>query len=161
MQEIKFAYDVEHTITAPPAVVFAFLSDMRNIHACTADSEYFEVLDNRTAKWRLRTKQEMGILFTPEYTLRYDHDPDNAITWRSIDGNVRIDAVLRLSAIDDHFTHIAVHEEVAFTLPVSAIMAKIVKTVAVVETRNGMLSVLKTAGKRLTGNAQIDIDTDA
>lgn len=159
MQEIKLAYDVQHTIAAPLATVFAFFSDMHNIHDCTADVVYFEVLDKRTAKWRLETKQELGIRFTPEYTLRYDYEPDNAITWRSVDGNVRIDAALRLSSIDKHVTHIVAREEVAFALPVSAIMANIVKVVALVETRNGMLSMLKIAGKRLISNTQIDAAT--
>lgn len=156
MQEIELAYEVEHTIKAPLMEVFAFFSDIHNYHNCTADVVYFEVKDERTSKWQLETKEELGLQVTPEYTLRYDFQPENAVSWQSIDGNVHIDATLRLSPIDNYITRVVVREEVAFTLPVSVIMAKIIKTVAAIETRKGMLDMLKNAGKRIREASKID-----
>lgn len=159
MQEIKLAYEVEHTIAAPQSEVLAFFSNIHNFRACTADVVDFEVVDEQTSKWRLETKKELGMCFTPKYTLRYEYELDNVVRWRSIDGNVRIDAMLKLMSIDNQNTHIMVREEVSFMLPISAIMAKIVKTVAAIETRKGMLDVLKIAGKRLASNIQLDLVT--
>jgi len=156
MHEINLAYEVEHTIAAPLAEVFAFFSDMNNFRTCTTDVVDFEVLNKQTSKWRLETKKDLGMRFTPEYTLRYDYEPENTVSWRSIDGNVQIDATLKLSLIDNCTTHVIVREEVSFTLPVSAIMAKIVKTVATIETRKDMLDVLKMAGNQLATNIQDD-----
>jgi len=156
MQEIKLSYEVQHTIGAPLAEVYTFFSDMHNLRDCTADVVDFEEVDKQTSKWRLETKRELGMQFTPEYTLRYDYEPNSEVSWRSIDGNVCIDAKLKLVSMDEQVTHVTVREDVSFKLPVSAIMAKIVKTVALIETRKGMLDVLKIAGKRLSNNTQLD-----
>lgn len=65
MQKIKLSYEIKHTIAAPLKQVYTFFSDMYNIHVCTADVVGFEVINEQTSKWRLKTRQELGICFTP------------------------------------------------------------------------------------------------
>jgi len=156
VHKIKLAYEVKHTIAAPLKEVFAFFSDMHNIYACTSDVVDFEVIDKHTSKWQLVTKQELGICFTPEYTMFYSYEPDTKISWRSINGNVQINAILSLSSNDENSTQVTVHEEVSFMLSVSAIMSKVIKPIANIEARNDMLNVLKLAGNKLVERSQQD-----
>lgn len=88
MQKIKLSYEIKHTIAAPLKQVYTFFSDMYNIHVCTADVVGFEVINEQTSKWRLKTRQELGICFTPpEYCMLYNYKPDTTISWRSTDAN--------------------------------------------------------------------------
>jgi len=149
MQQISFSYDIQHSINAPLPAVFAFLADVHNIIACSSDVERYEVIDSRTAKWMLKTQEQFGLTFTPEYTLSYDFIPNNSIAWRTLDGNVALAAQVILSTLDDGRTSVTVKEEVRFPLDLSSTMAKVVSTFARITTRNETVQWLKRAADRL------------
>ena len=152
MQKIKFNYDASYTISAPVSSVYEFFRKPDNICACISDIDHFELLDSNTARCKHKTKRDFGIVFSPEYILRYYYSEPEEIRWKSLDGNVDVNAIISLRPIDTNMTRITVNEEISFELQVSSIMAKLVRSIAAIETRNEMIGLLRTIETKLSAS---------
>ena len=143
MKDIRVAYQVERKLHAPLSDVGLYLRNIENIARCTPGVVEFTRINKNTARWQLETIRDMGIVFSPHYTLVYDFDTENSLGWHSIDGNVSIRARLTMIPLTATETLVKVEEEVVFQLPISHIMAKLVSTIATKMSRNDMDKTLR------------------
>ena len=158
MREISFSYETHYLMPHSKAAIHEFLSSINNFHRCSSDVEKFELIDENTANWTLKLKEDMGIVFQAHYTLEYNSS-ENSVSWNTLSGNTKLVGQIEFSALDDANTTLTVKESVSFELPVSMIMSKIVKPIALSETRNDMKNLLGQAERILASEINMELST--
>ncbi len=133
----KIAATEERTLTvrAPLQDVYQFFSDPGLLKEVTADVERFERLEGNKARWILIEKVEKGVRYLADYTVQYNPEGGNRVTWRTIEGNLETDGEVVLRSIDGSSTEIRYRETVAPDLPISNLTAKLFKPIVAREVR--------------------------
>ena len=139
-----------YDIHAPIEKVYAFLSTPELLKAAFLELERHEILDATTARWILKEKNEKGVKFRPDYTVRYGGNGRDRVEWSSLaGGNMRAKgkAVLRSKGVD--VTEVQYEETIASDLPIPGLMARVFQPIVAREIRKGVQGFLDRIKARL------------
>lgn len=131
------------TVRAPVSEVHAFFCDPALLREVTADVESFEQIDKQRARFVLVEKVEKGVHFRADYTVEYESQGQDRVTWRSVAGNMTVEGEVKLRAIDSASTEIQYRETVAPDLPITKLTAMLFKPIVARELRQDIAKFLE------------------
>lgn len=141
-----------YEIRAPIEKVYTFLSSPELLRAAFLELERYEILDATTARWQLKEKNEKGVRFRPDYTVRYGGNGRDRVEWSSLPtGNMRTKGTAALRAKGADTTEVQYEETVASDLPIAGLKARIFQPFVAREIRKGVQGFLDRIKARLEG----------
>lgn len=139
-----------YDIRAPIEKVYAFLSTPDLLKAAFLELERYEILDPATARWHLKEKNEKGVKFRPDYTVRYGGNGRDRVEWSSLTGgNMRAKGTAVLRAKGADVTEVQYEETIASDLPVPSFLARVFQPIVAREIRKGVQGFLDRIKARL------------
>lgn len=138
-----------YDIAAPIEKVYAFLSTPELLRAAFLELERYEMVDEHTARWFLKEKNEKGVKFKPDYTVRYGGNGKDRVEWSPVTGNMKATgtAVLRAKGADT--TEVVYEETIASDIPINRLVAKVFQPIVAREIKRGVQGFLDRIKARL------------
>lgn len=130
------------TVAAPLEDVYAFLTSGPSRAAAMTELERHEAIDATTHRYVLESKTEKGITFQGDFTLRFDGNGKDRVTWKGIKGNVDVDGNAELRALPDGRTEIRFHETFAPDLPIGKLLARVFGAIVSREVKKGIAQTI-------------------
>jgi uncharacterized membrane protein len=146
----KIAATEERTLTVRSSLedVYRFFADPALLKEETADVDRFDRLDGNRARWVLTEKVEKGVRYQADYTVEYDCNGKDQVSWRTIQGNLDTEGQVLLRTVGDAVTEIRYREALAPDLPITNLMAKIFKPIVAREVRKDIGKFLDRVQRR-------------
>jgi hypothetical protein len=91
----------------------------------------------------LGEKVDQGIRFRPDYVVAYDGDGVEHVRWRAVDGNMRNDGDVWIKPLPDGRSEIHYRESVEPELPITPLMARLIKPLVARELRREIVHFLE------------------
>ncbi len=128
------------TIRATPERVAAALTLPEHIEAELGDAlESSAKLDDHTVRWTRKPVEEKGVRFRAEYTVRYEYDGKDKVTWATIgEGNMRSRGEARLAASDDGTTRVEYSESIECDMECNRFLAPVLRPIVEHKIRSGV-----------------------
>jgi uncharacterized membrane protein len=130
------------TVQASPETVYAFFSSPEKLSQAMASVERCERLPGNTVRWVLEEKVDKGIRFRADYIVAYAGDGAEHVSWRFVEGNMRNDGDVWIKPRAGGGTEIRYRESVEPELPITPLMASLIRPLVARELRgeiNGFL----------------------
>lgn len=128
----------------------AFMTDPSAFKALFQDMERSEQISDDTWRWVLQEKNEKGVKFKGDYTVKYTVDGDT-MTWKTIsDGNMSSNGRATFKAAGDG-TRIDYTETIMCDMKVNRLLAKVIKPIVDREIAKGVGGYLDGCRARLNG----------
>lgn len=113
-------------VKAPLETVAQFLSDPSQIRLCMPALETGEQVDEQTWRWILKEEGAKKISFQGDYTVRYQRDDDDVVTWKSEgEGTMRTEGRAELEELDAGRTRVEYEETLASDLPIPRLARRV------------------------------------
>jgi uncharacterized membrane protein len=138
------------TVTANPEAVYAFFSEPERLSQAMASVERCETLPDRKVRWVLEEKVDKGIRFRADYVVAFEGDGTGHIRWRSVAGNMRNDGDVWITPLPDGGSEIRYCESVEPDLPITPLMARLVRPLVARELRGEIHGFLERVRKQLS-----------
>jgi uncharacterized membrane protein len=150
----KIAATEERTLIVSASVeeVYGFFSSPALLREETPEVERFELLGPGRARWVLVEKAEKGIRFQADYTVEYQGQGGDRVTWRTLSGNLDTAGEVLLRRLDDRRTEIRYRETLAPDLPITPILAALFKPIVAREVRRDIGRFLDRIVHRFSGD---------
>lgn len=124
-------------VAASPDRVYAFFTDLDKIRDITPGVERCERLPDGRVRWVLEEKVDKGIRFQADFVVTYDGNGTDHVLCRFVDGNMVNDWDAWIKPIPGG-TEIRYRETVAPELPITPVLALLIKPLVARELRNGV-----------------------
>ncbi|MCC7542496.1 MAG: hypothetical protein IT379_40140 [Deltaproteobacteria bacterium] len=141
-----------YDIHAPIEKVYAFLSTPELLKAAFLELERHEILDATTARWILKEKNEKGVKFRPDYTVRYGGNGTDRVEWSPVAGNMKARGTARLRPKGPDTTEVQYEETIASDIPINSLIAKVFQGIVAREIKKGVQGFLDRVKARLEGS---------
>ena len=139
-------------VKAPLKKVFDYMSDVTESSKCQPGVEKVEEIDDRTYRWTQKEKDYGPVKFQVTYTLHYDTNDKDRITWKSTgEGNTDVEGGVWLKAIDDKTTEVKVENALASDVPIPRLMKAVAKPIANKELEKTVNAYLENLKKAIEG----------
>jgi uncharacterized membrane protein len=138
------------TVQASPATVYAFFSSPQELSRAMASVERCELLPGNTVRWVLEEKVDKGIRFQADYVVAYEGDGAKHVLWRSVEGNMRNDGDVWLAPTSGGGTEIRYRESVEPELPITPLLATLIKPLVARELRGEISAFLERVHARFS-----------
>jgi uncharacterized membrane protein len=151
MAKIPATEERTFNVRAPLPDVYRFFSDPGLLREETGDVARFERLPGdqaNRAHWVLVEKVEKGIRYTADYTVEYQGNGADRVTWRTVEGNLDTEGEVLLRPLADGLTEIRFREVLAPDLPITNLMAKLFKPIVAREVRKDIGRFLERVERR-------------
>lgn len=141
------------TINVPMERVAAALSSPEQIRGFLADDlERGEVVDASTLHIVRKPVEEKGVKFRGDYQVRYSHDGNGTITWKTITtGNMRSTGTAKVTALDANRSQLEYDEAIECDMEVNRILGAVLRPIIERKVKGGIATYLdkvKTALER-------------
>ena len=130
------------TVEACPEVAYAFFSRPEELSRAMDSVERCESLPGGNVRWVLGEKVDQGIRFRPDYIVAYDGDGAGHIRWRTVEGNMGNDGDVWITPLPDGRSEIHYRESVEPDLPITPLMARLIKPLVARELRREIVHFL-------------------
>jgi carbon monoxide dehydrogenase subunit G len=140
--KIAITEDRTFVLPADRARVFAFFTDLDGIRAAMVGVEKCEVGADGQVRWVLEEKVDKGIRFRPDFVVAYENNGIDHVRCRPIAGNVKNEWDVRLMPAGDG-TEVHYREMVEVDLPVTALLAVLIKPLVTRELRHDVDAFLE------------------
>lgn len=148
MAWIEGTHEETRVIRAPLDRVRNWFGNPSVFREAMAQVQTAEEIESGLYRWILTEKNEKGIRFRPDYTVRYTLTGDE-VTWQPVDGNMKSSGRCTMRAVADDRTEIAYRESIAVDLPIPRLMAKVFSPIVAREIRGGVVEYLDLSQKAL------------
>jgi uncharacterized membrane protein len=138
------------TVQASPATVYAFFSSPQELSRSMASVERCEQLPGNTVRWVLEEKVDKGIRFQADYVVAYEGDGAEHVLWRSVEGNMRNDGDVWIKPLAGGGTEIRYRESVEPELPITPLLATLIKPLVARELRGEINAFLERVHARFS-----------
>jgi uncharacterized membrane protein len=138
MAKIEATETQTFEVKAPLEAVYKAFSDLEIIKENFVGLERAEFSEGNVARWILKEKVDKGLRFKGDYTLKYDGNGKDRITWRSIAGNIDNDAEVVLTQVGSS-VRVFYRETIAPDLPIPGLMARVFKPIVAREVRKDLV----------------------
>jgi carbon monoxide dehydrogenase subunit G len=124
-------------VGASPERVYAFFTDLNRMREITPGVECCERLPDGRVRWVLEEKVDKGIRFQADYVVAYDGNGTDHVRCRFVEGNMvnDWDAWIKPTAGG---TEVCYRETVAPELPITPVLALLIKPLVARELRSGV-----------------------
>lgn len=148
----KISATEEHIFAVPadPEEVYAFFSEPQRLSRAMASVELCELLPDRKVRWVLEEKVDQGIRFRADYVVAFDGDGSGHVSWRSVEGNMRNDADVWIRPMPGGGSEIQYRESVEPDLPITPLMARLLKPLVARELRDEIRCFLDRVREQLS-----------
>lgn len=123
------------TVTAAPDTVYAFFAQPQNLCEALGSVESCEIRPDGRVHWVLTEKVDQGIRFQGDYVVTWTGDGAGHVGWRFVEGNMRNEGDVWLRPLPEGGTEIRYREVVEPDLPVTPLMARLIRPLVVRELR--------------------------
>lgn len=114
-------------VQAPIQHVYEFFSEPTQVRELLDGVDALVVLGDGRVRWVLKEKTEKGIRFQGDYTVMYQGNSVDHVHWHGVAGNMGNEGDVWLTTTADGATEIRYREMVEPDLPVSSIMARLMR----------------------------------
>jgi uncharacterized membrane protein len=148
---VRIAATEERVLIVPasPETVYAFFSSPEQLGKAMNSVERCERLPDGTVRWVLAEKVDKGIRFKGDYTVAYSGDGAEHVGWRSVGGNLRNDGDVWIKPLAGGGTEIRYRESVEPDLPITPLMACLIRPLVARELRDEINGFLERVQKGL------------
>src|SRR5262245_3434494 len=135
----KIAATEERVFQVPttPERVYAFFTDLDQVREITPGVERCERLADGRVRWVLLEKVDKGIRFQADFVVAYDGNGTNHVRCRFVEGNMVNDWDAWITAVPGG-AEVRYRETVAPELPITPVLALLIKPLVAKELRNGV-----------------------
>lgn len=131
---------------------YASFADPEQIKRCFVDLERFELLSPNSARWVQREKAEKGVRFQADYSVVYEGNGRDQVSWKSIAGNLDTQGTVSLRELPGGELEIDYRETLAPDLPIPKLAAMVFKPIVAREVRQGIANYLDRVERLLNSN---------
>ena len=137
MTRIAATEEQVFNVAASPDRVYAFFADLDKVREITPGVERCERLTDGRVRWVLEEKIDKGIRFQADFVVAYDGNGTDHVHCRFVEGNMvnHWDAWIKPIAGG---SEICYRETVAPELPITPVLALLIKPLVARELRNGV-----------------------
>jgi uncharacterized membrane protein len=136
-------------VAAGPEEVYAFFSQLETLREAMTGVECCDVLPEGLVHWVLKEQVGKGIRFQPNYVVTYEGNGVDHVCCRSVSGNMDNDWDAWITPTADG-SEIRYREMVAADLPITALLACLIKPLVVKELRQDVNTFLARVRERLS-----------
>jgi carbon monoxide dehydrogenase subunit G len=130
------------TINAPLDVVVGVMAKPDVFVACLGDLDKHEKIDDTTFRWILIEKNEKGVRFSGDYTVKYDFNGADLLKWTTVsNGNMSSEGEAHFTA-QGNSTKVAYRETIVCDMEVNRLLAKVIKPIVSREIAKGVSGYL-------------------
>lgn len=122
-------------VQAGPERVYAFFSQPEELSRAMTSVERCERLPDGRVRWVLAEKVDKGIRFQADYVVTYDGDGAAHVGWQSVAGNMGNDGDVWIRGLPGGGSEIRYRERVEPDLPITPLMAGLIKPLVARELR--------------------------
>ena len=130
------------TVAAGPEVAYAFFSRPEELSRAMDSVERCELLPGGKVRWVLEEKVDQGIRFRADYVVAFEGDGAGHVRWRSVEGNMGNDGDVWIKPLPDGGSEIRYRESVEPDLPITPLMARLIKPLVARELRREIIHFL-------------------
>jgi carbon monoxide dehydrogenase subunit G len=141
-------------VAASPEEVYTFFSELETLREAMTGVESCEVLPEGLVHWVLKEQVGKGIRFQPNYVVTYDGNGTDHVRCRSVAGNMDNDWDAWIKPVAEG-SEIRYRETVAADLPITALLACLIKPMVVKELRRDVNTFLDRVRERLSRRALV------
>ena len=134
MSKIAATEEQRFQVAASPEKAYAFFSQLEQLRGAMAGVERCEVLPDGHVHWVLKEQAGQGIRFQPDFVVAYQGNATDHVCCRSVKGNMGNDWDVWIQPRSDG-SDIRYRETVEADLPITALMALLIKPLVVKELR--------------------------
>lgn len=139
------------TIDAPLDRVVAVMAHPEVFVECMGDLETFEKVDDTTFRWILVEKNEKGVRFSGDYTVKYDYNGSDSIKWTTVsEGNMSSEGEAKFTA-QGSSTRVSYREVIVCDMEVNRLLAKVIKPIVSREIAKGVSGYLERCKAKCEG----------
>ncbi len=124
---------------------FAFFSQPQEFSKALAGLEYCQMNGSGQVRFVFAEKRDSGIVFQPDYTVQFEPATDQSVRWRSLEGNMGNQGEVLIAAKPQGGCRVTYRETVEPDLPITSLMAKLIKPIVVRELRRDVSAFLQRA----------------
>jgi uncharacterized membrane protein len=148
----RIAATEERVLNVPtsPEKAYAFFSQAQQLSQAMDGVQCCEVLEGGIVRWVLEEKRAQGIHFQADYVMVLSGDGVRHVTWRAVEGNMGDDGEVWVDALPDGGSRIRYIQTVEPDLPITPLMARLIKPLVARELRNDVLRFLERAQQLLS-----------
>jgi uncharacterized membrane protein len=147
MARISATLQRTFTVTASIKEVYEFFANPALLKDIMDGVESVDIQEDGTVHWLLEEKVEKGIRFQADYIVRYGCNGTDRVTWEFVEGNMGNSGDVKLITTESG-TQIDYTETVEPDLPITAILAKLMKPIVAKELRSDVGGYLERVEKR-------------
>jgi uncharacterized membrane protein len=149
---VRIAATEERVLTVPasPEAVHAFFSRPESLGEVMASVARCERLPGNHVRWVLEEKVDKGIRFQADYIVAYHGESPEHVYWRSVEGNMRNDGDVWIRPLPDGGTEIRYRESVEPELPITPLLARLIKPILDRELRGEIGGFLERLSERFS-----------
>ena len=133
-----------------PQKAYEFFSQPEQLSQAMEGVQQCEVLEGGMVHWVLEEKREQGIRFQPDYVMVLNGDGVRHVTWRTVQGNMGDTGDVWVDPLPDGGSRIRYLQTVEPDLPITPLMARLLKPLVARELRNDVLRFLERAQQILS-----------
>ena len=137
-------------VTTSPQKAYAFFSQAEQLRQAIEGVERCELLADGRILWVLAEKRDQGIRFQPNYVMELEGDGVRYVSWRTVEGNLRDDGETWIDPLDEGGCRIRYRQTVEPDLPITPLMARLIKPLIARELRNDVSRFLERAQRLLS-----------
>jgi uncharacterized membrane protein len=150
MAKIEATEERVFNVTTSPEKAYAFFSQPEQLRQAMDGVERCEVLAVGMVRWVLAEKRDQGIRFQPDYVVVIRGDGARHITWRTVEGNMGDVGEVWVDPLPDGGSRIRYVETVEPDMPVTPLLARLIKPLVARELRNDLSRFLQRAQQILS-----------
>lgn len=129
MAKIEATIKTQFTVRVDPVAAFRMLADPKALSGLVVGLERWTEVKSDTIRWELEEKRDKGIVFKADYTIEYSNNGADALSWRSVAGNMDCEGEIRVGAMPGGTSVVDYWERVAPDIPVTPLLAKLIKPI--------------------------------
>lgn len=137
---------------ADPEQVYAFFSRPKELRKAMDGVQSCELMADGRVRWVLAESMDQGIRFQPDYVVAFSGDGVGQVDWVATEGNMGNEGRVEITAGPSGSSHVAYRETIEPDLPITPLMARLIRPLVARELRQGLDKFLGQAVELLSSS---------
>lgn len=129
-------------VDATPAEAYAFFSQPERLREAFVGLERCDIMPAGRVRWVLEEKSGQGVRFQANFVVDYAGDGSQHVSWRFVEGNMENEGEVHIEASPNGGSEIRYREHVAPDLPITPLLARLIKPLVAKELKNDLTNFL-------------------
>lgn len=150
MTRISVTEERSLDFSAAPEQVYAFFSRPKELSKAMDGIQSCELMADGKVRWILAESMDQGIRFQPDYVVAFSGDGVGRVDWVATEGNMGNEGWVEITPGSNGSSHVAYHETIEPDLPITPLMARLIRPLVARELRQGLDKFLAQAENLLS-----------